>query len=118
MLLEVKNEIEKQGGYIEVTLNPNLLQVSPTYLLDLIALCSPEKDRKALREIVRAKYISNEIDVVAIEHETFADRLKKLATETSGNCLEDILSELSKQGINKIVKSFVISAACKKMFSK
>lgn len=114
LLLEVKNEIETRGGYIEMTLNPNLLQVSPKYILDLIIAISDEKDRNVLYDVVRQRCGENKLDIVALERETIADKLKQIAVETGEDTFKEILTELSDHGV-KIATKFIKSVASKKI---
>lgn len=59
LYLEVKNAIECAGGYIEVQLNINLLQVSPEYFIDLLLVVSNELDRNEMRKILKTKLGDN-----------------------------------------------------------
>lgn len=53
LYLEIKNAIEEMGGYVDVQINPNLLQVSPEYFVDLLMSLGEEDDRKAFRSNLR-----------------------------------------------------------------
>jgi len=46
--IELKNVIESQGGYVEITLNPKLLQLPPEYYLWLIREICSEEEKKQL----------------------------------------------------------------------
>lgn len=48
--LEVKNAIEEAGGYIEVQLTSNLLQVKLAYFLDLMVALSDSQERDEIRK--------------------------------------------------------------------
>ena len=53
VFLEIKNAVEEQGGFIEIQLTSNLLQVKPQYFLDLMIAIDDDSDKDALkREII------------------------------------------------------------------
>ena len=52
---EIKNAVEEAGGYIDVTLTPKLLQISPEYFLDLLVAVSETQQREQLRKELRNK---------------------------------------------------------------
>ena len=51
--IELKNVIESQGGYVEITLNPKLLQLPPEYYLWLIREISSEQEREELDKAIK-----------------------------------------------------------------
>ena len=54
--------MEESGGYIDVTLTPKLLQISPGYFLDLLVALSEEEQRETLRNTLRDKLRENNKD--------------------------------------------------------
>lgn len=46
LYLEIKNAVETSGGYVEMQLSPNLLQIRPEYFIDLVLAISDDDDRK------------------------------------------------------------------------
>lgn len=50
LYLELKNAIETSGGYVEVQLTNNLLQVRLPYFIDLLVAISDDQDRKKVRK--------------------------------------------------------------------
>ena len=63
LYLEIKNAIEEMGGYIDVQLNPSLLQISPEYFIELLMSISDEDDRKVFRKKLRKKFNEQKDDV-------------------------------------------------------
>lgn len=53
--LEVKNAIEECGGFIEVQLTSNLLQINLSYFVDLLLAISDEKDRETFIKNIKKK---------------------------------------------------------------
>lgn len=87
--LEVKNVIEKNGGYVETQLNGNLLQVRAAYFLDLILYITDTSDRETVRKSI-AETIKRNADISVSEKESFGKALQK---QTPGMII-DILGEL------------------------
>ena len=89
LYLEVKNAIETYGGFVEVQLTANLLQVKVNYFLDLMVAIS--EDREKIRKELRAKIKEQNKDIALIENESFGQLLKRLApeviTELIGGCI-------------------------------
>ena len=81
LYLEVKNAIETYGGFVEVQLTANLLQVKVNYFLDLMVAISEEADQNKIREELRAKIKEQNKDIALIEHESFGQLLKRIAPE-------------------------------------
>jgi len=54
---EIKNAVEENGGYIDMTLTPRLLQISPNYFLDLLVSVSEGADRETLRKKLRKRFL-------------------------------------------------------------
>ena len=78
---EIKNAIEQEGGFIDVSLTPRLLQVPPVYILDLLVAVSKDKDRDFIRKSIREKYRDNCKDTAYIEKEPTSKTLGKLGEE-------------------------------------
>lgn len=81
---EVKNAVEEDGSYIEVTLTKNLLKISPGSFLRLLEIISPDKERKTLQEEI------------------------KLAVEVSKGSEEAINEELNRKSLKQVGKDLLI----------
>lgn len=57
--LEVKNVIETNGGFIDVSLTKNLLVVKQEYFLDLLVVISDEGDKKKIKKEIEKVLIKN-----------------------------------------------------------
>lgn len=78
---EVRNAIETRGGYIEMQLNVNLLQVRLGYFLDLLLLVEPDKTRGELTERIRDEIKKQLKDTNIVEAPTFGTVLKDKAPD-------------------------------------
>ncbi len=79
--LELKNAIESNGGYVEVQLNENLLQIRPEFFFDLMIAISEEKDRQELRKEIKARMQQKNTDIQFLDNDSIGRTLKKQATE-------------------------------------
>ena len=53
--MEIKNAVETSGGYVEMQLSPNLLQIRPEYFVDLVLAISDDDDRKKASEEIKKR---------------------------------------------------------------
>ena len=63
LLLEIKNCVESDGGYTEVTLNSKLLQIAPEYFLKLLLVIAPESEKKELQSAIKKQLEEHRVDV-------------------------------------------------------
>ncbi len=82
LYLEVKNAIEEYGGFVEVQLTTNLLQVRLSYFLDLLLIISEERDREQLIKSLKKKFNENDKDIRSLEKEPFFKALQNQLPET------------------------------------
>ena len=91
MYLEIKNAIETNGGFIEVQLTPNLLQVKLPYFLDLLLAIDDSSSRDKLRKELKFRIEQNNKDVVLLEREPIGKALLKktpdLIIDLIGECI-------------------------------
>ena len=95
LYLEVKNAIETNGGFVEVQLTQNLLQVRVEYFLDLMVALSPESDRAGLRtelwNLLKQNMRERDQDIAGLEKESFGQALKgqlpELIIDLLGECI-------------------------------
>lgn len=78
--LEVKNAIETMGGFVEVQLTSNLLQLRPEYFIDLMVEISDVADRKQLRKELKEGFRRANADINFVEKD-FAKSLKEQSPE-------------------------------------
>ena len=64
---ELKNAIEESEGYVEITLNPTLLQVTPEYFIDLLMVVLPENECKHMRDKVNSECYNRNIKISECE---------------------------------------------------
>lgn len=103
LYLEIKNAIEEMGGFVEVQLTSNLLQVRLAYFLDLMVAISEETSRDTLRTNIKKKIEESIKDVTVVEKEPFGKALQKQAPEMIidiiGDCIPvfgDIVKDIAK----------------------
>lgn len=92
LYLEIKNAIESAGGYVEVQLNPHLLQVTPQYFIDLALAVSDESDREELRKALKEQLVKKNVDVEYFEKQSVGDLLKGCAVDIGTSVISDIIS--------------------------
>lgn len=109
LYLEIKNSIEEDGGYIDVQLNRNLLQIRLEYFLDLLVSISDEKDKKVLCKKIRKKMQVENKHIPIVEKRTFGQMLKGEAPETICKLIGIALTEFTGPTlqIGKIILNMV-----------
>lgn len=80
---EVKNAIEENGGYIDVSLTPKLLQVSPEYFLDLLEAFSEEETRSQLKKRLRQELRKTTKEKEYLESEPIGRQLLSFGKKTA-----------------------------------
>ena len=93
LFLELKNAIEENGGFIEIQLTPNLLQVKLCYFLDLMIAISEEKDRDKIRSKIQKEILAKnkDVDVEKLNKKSFGSSM--------GTIAKDILLSIIEQSI-------------------
>ena len=81
---EVKNAVEENGGFIDVSLTPKLLQLSPEYFLDLLEAISEGETRKKLKKQLRENLQKTIGDKQYLESEPIG---KQLMNRTKGTAI-------------------------------
>ena len=93
VFLELKNAIEVNGGFIDVQLNKNLLQVRLQYFLDLLVAISEEEDREKIKKVLEKTIKKNNIDVNFDKKKTFGQALMKQAPDVTIALIESLTPE-------------------------
>lgn len=89
---EIKNAVEEAGGYIDVTLTPKLLQISPEYFLDLLVAVSETQQREQLRKELRNKIRAKNKDREYLEAQPLGRQLAGCGKEIILDVLEAAVS--------------------------
>lgn len=91
LFLEIKNVIEEAGGFVEIQLTHNLLQVKLPYFLDLILAIDGNASRAELIERIKTKTKENGKDVRIMEREPLGKELLKqtpqIIIDIIGDCI-------------------------------
>lgn len=113
LYLELKHHIENMGGFIEATLNSNLLKIPAEYFIDLIVDIYGNNDRKYIDKKIR-KYMAEKYnDEKILEEENFFQYLIEHRNESIVNLVESTLGALGDVGI--IALSLISDSAVKVM---
>lgn len=100
LFYEVKNAIEEEGGYIEMTLTSKLLQVSPQYFLDLLVITTDNQNKEALKKLLWKEYQKQREEEVFMEKPTFGESIKSL----SSTAFKEILRAAVDTGMNVLAE--------------
>ena len=107
LYLEIKNAIEESGGFIEVQLTSNLLQVRLPYFIDLLMAIEANSDsgksRKEIIDGINKKSVEHNLDFKIMEEQSIGSVLKEQTPEM----IVDIISSLIPvfgDSANKIAK--------------
>ena len=84
--------MEEAGGYIDVTLTPKLLQISPEYFLDLLVAVSETQQREQLRKELRNKIREKNKDREYLEAQPLGRQLAGCGKEIILDVLEAAVS--------------------------
>ncbi|MCR5047218.1 MAG: hypothetical protein K6A42_11640 [Treponema sp.] len=86
--IELKNFIESKGGYVDISLNPKLLQIPPEYFLWLLLEICPEEKKDGLEKAIREQFRKSKVDVEDFAPMTFKKLLKEKGPELLGDVAE------------------------------
>ena len=116
LYLEIKNAVEEMGGYVEVSLTPKLLQLSPGYFLDLLVQTEKDEKKESLRKDL-AKELRDccrekNKDTDFFDAEPFGKQMAQLGKEMSAEIVSTLLGNalsggLLGNGVVKIIRSVV-----------
>ena len=101
--LEVKNVVETMGGFVEIQLTSNLLQLRPEYFLDLMVEISDAADRNKLRKELKKEFHKKNKDIEFMEG-SFAKSLKEQSPDLILSLI-DIATEFLPSPIGTIAKN-------------
>ena len=101
---DIKNAIEDQGGFIEVSLTKGLLVVPLDYFLDLMEAIVEDNDRELLRKCVRDEFRKYQKDQEFVEAAPFRKQLKGFTTDVLINIISGVAGNLDGGGTSKILK--------------
>ena len=112
LFLEIKNAIETSGGFIEVQLTSNLLQVRLPYFLDLMIAIDNSKSRNELQRQVKESFERNGRDIELIEKEPIGKALLKQAPDLIIDLIGDCIPVFGN--FAKIISKNIIEAIRRK----
>lgn len=105
LYLEIKNAIEESGGFVEVQLTQNLLQVNLKFFLDLMVAIEEEKDRAEIIKQIKKNVERHAKDTSVLENQPIGRSLADIATETITSIICDSIPALkcSRELANKLI---------------
>lgn len=95
LYLELKNAIESSGGYVDVQLNPTLLQIAPEYFIDLLMIISEESDRNLIWEKLKKtlkNHNQNDYDIEKLGKKSISEILKGSKKDIAFNIVSELLT--------------------------
>lgn len=93
---ELKNAIEETGGFVEVTLTPKLLQVSPEYFINLLTeAAESEKDRDTIKTELRKALEKHYGDTAFLNERSLQEKLKELPATATKEVLKAVMSGIT-----------------------
>lgn len=100
---DIKNAIEEQGGFIEVSLTKGLLVVPLDYFLDLMEVIVEDNDRELLRKCVRDEFQKYKKDQEFVEAAPFRKQVKGFTKDVLIGIISGVASNLDGGGSSKIL---------------
>lgn len=108
---EIKNAIEEEGGFVDLTLTPKLLQVSPEYFLDLLVAVEEDEKRDKLRKKLREEIREKNKDVEFLESEPLGKQLTDAGIEIVVGVIQKIVP-ISSENLKKVANNVVEELKC------
>lgn len=96
---EIKNAVEEDGGYIEVTLTSKLLQISPGYFLDLLVAISEGTQREVLKKTLRDDLRKKNEDQEFLETAPLGRCLAGFTKDLAVSCTSNLILNAVDHGI-------------------
>lgn len=103
---EIKNAIEEEGGFVDLTLTPKLLQVSPEYFLDLLVAVEEDEKRDKLRKKLREEIREKNKDVEFLESESLGKQLTDAGIDIVVGVIQKIVP-ISSENLKKFANNVV-----------
>ncbi len=115
LYLELKNAVEENGGFVEVQLNPTLLQLSPEHFINLVMSVTDNKGRDEYRKELRKKLRSKNKDTEYFDSAPLGEAVKEGVKEFGPDIVLDIIADCVPAGkticnIAKIIKDKITEA--------
>lgn len=101
LYLEIKNAIEKKGGYVEVQLNSKVLKIMPEYYFQLLMEISDEVMDNNSKDILKERMIKeiknrsgkNQKIIEEFEKKELSENIRELGWQTTKDILEDLVKK-------------------------
>lgn len=111
---EIKNAIEENGGFIEISLTKGLLVVPLEYFLDLMDSIASGDDRETFRKYLRDEFrkCQGDQEYIITEDVSIGEKIKKLAKEQGPglivNLISGVLTALDGGGTSKALAAISV----------
>lgn len=95
LFLDIQNEIENNGGFVDIKLNSKLLNIRPEYFIELVLSTEPDSTRKSAEKKLKILLKDHAKQEINLEEKTIGASIKEAVS-----CGAPIVSILS--GLNAI----------------
>ena len=96
---ELRNQIDMMGGYVETTLTPNVLSISPEMFINLSKQLMTEEETDELLKAIKNKFNKDRVFCEKIEKEPIGNLLKEKCGETIIEVVCEVIKSLAPQPI-------------------
>lgn len=109
LYIELKNAVEENGGFVEVQLNPTLLQLSPEHFINLMVSITNDKGRDEYRRELRKELRAQNKDTEYFDSMPLGKAVKESIKEFGPDLVLGIIADCVPAGkticnIAKIIK--------------
>lgn len=115
VFLEIKNAVETMGGFIEIQITSNLLQLRLPFFLDLITCIESSDKRSEIKRLILEKAQQKEPNIFFEEEVSFGQQLKDQIPEVIFAIIGECIPVFG--GVAKIVAENLFSVV-KRKFAK
>lgn len=96
--LEIKNAVEANGEYVDMTLNPKVLRVSPEEFLDLIVDLTDSEHVEIVKKSIQDTLSETQAAVNFLTTESFAKQIKNAGLNFGIKALASLLGKVPVAG--------------------
>lgn len=100
LYIELKNQIERDGGYVDVTLNKTLLKVAPYYYINLIMCVMDEPDREKIIKSFNQSIKEQNLDIEELTSQTHKEILYKNRKKLTNKFISGVFNKVIDFGIS------------------
>ena len=91
LFLEIRNAIESEGGYIDVSLNSKLLQLEPEYYLWILRLIAPDDEKERYDAAITNQMEQNNFNLSDFSPASFSKIMREKGVDVCINIMKDCI---------------------------